>query len=67
MTQKYFEMFTTPKKLDNSSAVYQFFEDQNLISKKYKCKSCELSIVGSATNLLKHINTTNEKNTKILS
>ena len=53
-------MSLTPKKKEYGSYIYKFFEEQDSLSKKYKCKSCENNIVGPVTNLRKHINTTNE-------
>jgi len=51
-------MSLTPKKKEYGSYIYKFFEEQDSLSKKYKCKSCENNIVGPVTNL--RINTTNE-------
>jgi len=50
-------MSLTPKKKEYGSYIYKFFEEQDSLSKKYKCKSCENNIVGPVTNLRKHINT----------
>jgi len=51
-------MSLTLKKKEYGSYIYKFFEEQDSFSKMYKCKS--FRPVGPATNLRKHINTTNE-------
>jgi len=59
------KMSLTPKKKEYGSYIYKFFEEQDSLSKKYKCKSCENNIVGSVTNLRKHIKTNQWMNQKI--